>query len=78
MLNLYYRCHVIHEDIPSLCYTIIGRRPERSELCRSSSLMDAMHWVDRQVASQAAPKWVERNPTWQKPTYDRASQPTML
>ena len=77
MLNLYYRCYVIHEDIRSLCYTIIDRRPQRSELSRSSSLMEAMHWVDRHVVKQAAAKWVERDSTRQKHN-DRTSQPAML
>ena len=79
MMNLYYRCYVIHEDIPSLCYTIIGRRPYRSELSSSSSLMEAMHWVDRRVAKESAAKWIERNsgqPKHSGPT--RPSQPAML
>ena len=79
MMNLYYRCYVIHEDIPSLCYTIIGRRPHRAELSHSSSLMEAMHWVDRRVAKQAAAKWVERDSARQKNTgRGRPSQPAML
>jgi len=66
MMNLFYRCHVIHEDIRSICYTIFGSRPQRSELSHSSSLMEAMHWVDQQVARQAAAQWVDRESTRQK------------
>jgi hypothetical protein len=79
MMNLYYRCYVIHEDIPSICYTIVGRRPHRSELNQSSSLMEAMHWVDQEVANQAAAEWVERDSTRQRHTgHSRLSQPAML
>ena len=79
MMNLYYRCYVIHEDIPSLCYTISDRRPHRSELGRSGSLMEAMHWVDGHISRQAATKWVERHSTLQQHTgHGRPSQPAML
>ena len=60
MMNLYYRCHLIHEDIRSICYTIFGSRPQRSELSHSTTLMEAMHWVDQQVARQAAVHWVDQ------------------
>ena len=79
MMNLYYRRHLIHEDIRSICYTIFGSRPQRSELSHSSSLMEAMHWVDQQVAGQAAVQWVDRNLTRQKsPGRTRSSQIAML
>ena len=79
MMNLYYRCHVIHEDIRSLCYTVFGCRPQRSELSRSSSLMQAMHWVDQQVAKQAAIHWVDPDSTRQTDTSPaQASQPALL
>ena len=76
MINLYYRCYVIHEDIPSLCYTIIGRRPHRSELSRSSSLMEAMHWVDRRAAKEAVAKCFERDST--RPKHLAAAPPSQL
>ena len=78
-MNLYYRCHVIHEDIRSVCYTIFDRRPQRAELSRSSSLMQAMHWVDQQVAKQAAVLWVDPDSTRQTDTSPaQASQPALL
>ena len=30
--NIFYRGYVIHEDVPTICYTIYDRRPERTEL----------------------------------------------
>ena len=79
MLNLYYRCHVIHEDIKSICYTIFDCRPRRSELSRSSSFMEAMHWVDQHVTRQAAVQWVDRNSSRSKPTGSALlSQPALL
>lgn len=79
MKNLYYRCYVIHEDILSICYTIIGPRPDRSELNQRSSLMEAMHWVDRQAEKQTTAKWAERDSTRQQNSgHSRPSQPALL
>ena len=46
-MNLFYRGYVIHQDIPSICYTIFGRRPERVELAACGTSREAMQWVDR-------------------------------
>ena len=79
MMNLYYRRHRIHEDIRSICYTIFGSRPQRLELCHSSTLMEAMHWVDQQVAREAAVHWVDRDSTREEsPGRTRLSQIAML
>lgn len=45
-MNLFYRGYVIHQDIPSICYTIFGRRPVRVELAACGTSREAMHWVD--------------------------------
>ena len=45
-MNLFYRGYVIHQDIPSICYTIFSRRPERMELVACGTSREAMRWVD--------------------------------
>ena len=45
-MNLFYRGYVIHQDIPSICYTIFGRRPARVELAACGTSREAMRWVD--------------------------------
>ena len=45
-MNLFYRGYVIHQDIPSICYTIFSRRPERMELAACGTSREAMLWVD--------------------------------
>jgi hypothetical protein len=45
-MNLFYRGYVIHQDIPSICYTIFSRRPERIELAACGTSREAMRWVD--------------------------------
>jgi hypothetical protein len=45
-MNLFYRGYVIHQDIPSICYTIFSRRPERVELAACGTSREAMQWVD--------------------------------
>ena len=55
MINLYYRGYVIHEDIPSVCYTIFGRRPHRTEVGSSVTPKDAMGWVDRNLVQRRPP-----------------------
>lgn len=79
MNNLYYRSYVIHEDIPSICYTILDHRPHRYELNRSSTLMEAMHWVDEEIVKQTVSKWVELDLALRQPTCgERPFQLTML
>ncbi|MCI0895949.1 MAG: hypothetical protein J4N84_13720 [Chloroflexi bacterium] len=53
-MNIFYRGHVIHEEIRSICCTVFGRRPVRRELASCDSTMAAMQWVDRQVAAGEA------------------------
>ncbi|MCH7605814.1 MAG: hypothetical protein IH962_01550 [Chloroflexi bacterium] len=50
-MTLYYRGYIIHQDIRSICYTVYGRRPQRTELMACDTPLKAMHWVDRHVAS---------------------------
>ena len=45
-MNLFYRGYVIHQDIPSICYTIFSRRPQRVELAACGTSREAMQWVD--------------------------------
>ena len=42
MMNLFYRGYQIHEDIPSICYTVLGCRPERAEVGSRSTALEAM------------------------------------
>ena len=52
-MNIYYRGYVIHEDIRSICYTIYGARPHRTELATAGTSREAMQWIDRIIAQQA-------------------------
>ncbi len=52
-MNIFYRGYVIHEDIRTICYTIYGRRPDRQELDARCTAMEAMQWVDRDLAAEA-------------------------
>ncbi len=66
-MNLYYRGYLIHEDIRSICYTIYGRRPQRSAMTTTSNCTAAMQWVDRQThRSSTEPGLPELRPvlTW--------------
>ena len=49
-MNIYYRGYVIHEDVPSICYTIYDRRPARVELATVGTSREAMKWVDSRIA----------------------------
>lgn len=49
-MNLFYRDYVIHEDVPSVCYTIYDRRPDRVELATAGTSREAMKWVDARIA----------------------------
>lgn len=53
MMNLFYRGYVIHEDIRSICYTIFGAKPHRAEIGSRSTTLEAMRWVDRDLAQLA-------------------------
>ena len=59
MTNLYYRGYVIKEEISAICYTIFGCRPDRKEITSRGSALEAMRWVDRDVAR----KWAELFPS---------------
>ena len=48
--NIFYRGYVIHEDVPTICYTIYDRRPERTELATVGNSREAMKWVDSRIA----------------------------
>ena len=61
MLNLFYRGYVIHEDIRSICYTIYGAKPNRAEMRSRGTVMEAMKWVDRDLAQVATLRWVCRD-----------------
>ena len=47
-----YRGHLIHGEVPSICYVIYGRNRhgQLTELGNTRSFADAMRWVDRHVA----------------------------
>ena len=61
MLNLFYRGYVIREDIRSICYTIYGTKPHRAELRSRSTALEAMKWVDRDLARLAPVPRVRRD-----------------
>ena len=56
-MNLFYRGYVIHEDIRSICYTIYGAKPLRAELGSRGTTLEAMRWVDRDLAQLATVRW---------------------
>jgi hypothetical protein len=51
-MNIYYRGYLIHEDIRHIHYTIYGMRPHRVELTNASNSLEAMQWIDRQIATR--------------------------
>ena len=57
MMNLFYRGYVIHEDIRSICYTIYGAKPLRAEIGSRGTTLEAMRWVDRDLAQLAKVQW---------------------
>ena len=66
-MNLYYRGYLIHEDIRSICYTVYGRRPQRSAMTTKDNCTAAMQWVDRQARlARLQPRPPELRPvlTW--------------
>ena len=46
-----YRGHLIHGEVPSICYVIYGRNRfgQLTELGNTRNFADAMRWVDRHV-----------------------------
>lgn len=75
MINLYYRGYVIHEDIPSVCYTIFGRRPHRTEVGSSVTPKDAMGWVDRNLVQRRPPSGAAHGPGQDQPSYPHPVEP---
>jgi hypothetical protein len=74
-MNIYYRGYVIHEDIRSICYTIYGTRPHRTELTTAGTSREAKQWIDRRIAQQA----VENPWSWPELVSDGyVSAPTVL
>lgn len=61
MMNLFYRGYVIHEDIRSICYTIFSAKPQRTELGSRSTALEAMKWVDRDLARYATARWIRQD-----------------
>lgn len=52
-MRIYYRGYVIDEEIPSISYSVYGRRPERKELTAKSTTRQAMEWIDGDVKREA-------------------------
>ena len=65
-MNIFYRGYLIHENIRSICYTIYGRRPSRHELDTLGSVIEAMQWVDQDLAAGTRTSW------------SRTAQPALL
>ena len=79
MMNLFYRGYVIHEDIRSICYTIYGAKPQRAEMGSSGTALEAMRWVDRDLARWATMGWVRRDAARHyKSDSSRPAQPALL
>jgi len=78
MLNLFYRGYVIHEDIPSICYTIYGAKPDRAEMRSRGTAMEAMKWVDRDLAQVATLRWVCRDSDLRNNNISGLAQPAFL
>ena len=66
MMNLYYRGYVIHQDIRSICYTIFDCRPHRTEMASRGTALEAMRWVDLDVARRPAALGVDRDAGWRE------------
>jgi hypothetical protein len=54
MMNLYYRGHMVHQDIRSICYTVYGCRPDRIELAIQGTAVEAMQWIDQHIQREKA------------------------
>lgn len=52
-MRIYYRGYVIDEEIPSISYSVLGRRPQRPELTAKSTSRQAMEWIDGDVKREA-------------------------
>ena len=52
-MRIYYRGYVIDEEIPSISYSVYGRRPETKELTAKSTTRQAMEWIDGDVKREA-------------------------
>ena len=52
-MRIYYRGYVINEEIPSIVYSVYGRRPERAEVSAKSTSRQAMEWIDQDVKREA-------------------------
>ena len=78
MLNLFYRGYVIHEDIRSICYTVYGAKPDRAEMRSRGTVMEAMKWVDRDLAQGATLRWVCRDNTLRNNNTSGFAQPAFL
>ena len=52
-----YRGHLIHAEVPSICYVIYGRNThgQLTELGNTRNFGDAMRWVDQHVAEMERP-----------------------
>ena len=48
-MNTFYRGFLIREDIRSICYTILGMRPDRPELATVGTYTEAMELLDRLI-----------------------------
>ena len=53
LMKIYYRGYVIQEEIPSISYSVYGRRPKRAELTAKSTSREAMEWIDGNVRRDA-------------------------
>ncbi len=52
-MRIFYRGYVINEEIPSISYSVHGRRPERPELTAKGTTRQAMEWIDGDVKREA-------------------------
>lgn len=48
-MNTFYRGFLIREDIRSICYTILGMRPDRPGLVTVGTYTEAMELLDRLI-----------------------------
>ena len=79
MMNLFYRGYVIHEDIRSICYTIYGAKPHRAEIGSRGTTLEAMRWVDRDLAQFATVQWAcQDSLSLNKSDLSSPAQPVLL
>ena len=57
-MKTFYRGFLIREDIRSICYTVIGMRPDRPELATVGTYTEAIKLLDRLFLEASDPNHI--------------------